>query len=164
MTGRRVLLGAALTLALGALGCSAAEGDPNAVGPQRNRAPAQAAGLAGTSWTLLGYDSFEDGVARATPAAGETYRLTFEPDGRLSLRFACHRGSGRWQATRSEPDRGSLDFSAVEIARTPCPGARMTGLARDLEFVASYVLGPDGRLTLNLQADSGNLVWERARR
>ena len=162
MTGRRALV-AALTLALGALGGTAGERDANAVVQPPDRAPAQAAGLAGTSWTLLGYDSFEDGVPRATPAAGETYRLTFEPDGRLSLRFACHRGSGRWQATRSEPDRGSLDFSAVEIAQTPCPGARMTGLARDLGFVASYVLGPDDQLTLNLQADSGNLVWKRAR-
>lgn len=145
--------------------CAPAEPDPNAVVEltQSELPPQQPSSLTGTSWRLRGYDSFESGSKRATPAPNEIHFIRFWPDGVLQLRLACHTGKGLWRASQHEPDRGSIEITKVEISRMPCRDTRMTRMAEDLELVRSYVIGPGDRLTLNLRADSGNLVWERAR-
>jgi len=42
------------------------------------------------------------------------------------------------------------------------PGAIDSRLARDLGYVRSYTLLPDGRLSLALQADAGIYLWAPA--
>jgi hypothetical protein len=123
----------------------------------------QAISLTGTSWRLVGYDSFESGAQRLTPASGEDYVIAFGAGGTLQLQLACNSGSGRWRADEHEPDRGGLAIDQVQSTVMTCPLARMENVARDLEQVSSYVLGPGKKLTLNLRADSGNLAWEKVR-
>ncbi len=137
--------------------------DANAqlVPDEGDRRPERRSSLAGTSWRLTGYDSFESGTERAVPAAGEVVIIGFEAAGRLTLQLACHRGSGRWHASQRERDRGSLEITSIVVSRTRCPGARMTRIVEDLEYVGSFVLAGD-ELVLNLRADSGNLTWKRA--
>jgi hypothetical protein len=146
-------------------GCAQAEPDPNASVEvsASDLLPKVASSLTGTSWRLLGYDSFESGSERDSPAPGEIHSITFAPGGRLTVRLACNPGSGSWVASQSDPYRGSLGIGPLQVARTPCVGARMDRVEQDLEHVGSYVIGADGRLTLNLRADSGNLVWERVK-
>jgi hypothetical protein len=157
----RILLSVALAL----VACSPMNPDRNAVIElSESKLPSkQQSSLRGTSWLLLGYDSFESSSERETPAPGEVHRVSFEPNGTLVVQLACNRGTGRWTASQREADRGSVEIGPIPIARTPCPGTRMNRVADDLEYVGSYVIGADGRLTLNLRADSGNLVWERVK-
>ena len=154
---------AALLIALAGPACANPAPDPNAVAQlsDSERQARVASSLAGTNWLLLGYDSFEDGSERDRPARGEVHRIRFEPGGTLVVELACNRGSGRWSADQSEPDRGSLDIGPLKVGRGPCPGANMRRVAEDLEYVGGFVIGCDGHLYLNLRADSGNLVWER---
>jgi len=119
--------------------------------------------LTGTSWRLIGYDSYESGSERGKPAPGETHKITFEPGGRLVVQLACNRGVGGWKASQREPDRGGLEISPLDISRTRCAGAGMERIQDDLEYVGSYVIKADGELVLNLRADSGNLIWKRAK-
>lgn len=145
--------------------CAQAEPDPNTMEQlSESGLPSKvASSLAGTSWRLLGYDSFESGSARDTPAPGEVHSVTFEPGGMVTVQLACNRGTGPWIASQSEPDRGSLAIGPLQMARTPCPGARMNRISEDLEYVGSFVIAENGELVLNLRADSGNLVWERVK-
>lgn len=160
----RVLV-AGSTLLFAPSACARMEPDPNNTialsGPELPREISSS--LTGTSWRLVGYDSFESGSERETPTAGEVHKVSFEPGGGLVVQLACNRGTGRWTASQREPDRGSLEISSLAISKNPCPGARMNRMVEDLEYVGSYVIGDDGRLILNLRADSGNLVLERVK-
>jgi heat shock protein HslJ len=146
-------------------GCTSEElPDPNAVIETSAAAlpPERPSSLIDTSWRLLGYHSFESGSEPQAPATGERHVIHFERDGTLAVQLACNRGSGRWQASQREPDRGGLEISSIAVSGATCPGARMDRVAEDLEYVGSYVIGADATLTLNLRADSGNLVWKRS--
>lgn len=144
-------------------GCVQAEPDANAIIGSESQSAIPASSLAGTSWRLLGYDSFESGAVRETPGKGEDFVITFAPDGMLKLQLACNSGTARWTADQREADRGSLDIMELQVTAMACPAGRMGDVAKDLEYVGSFVLAGDGRLVLNLRADSGNLVWEEVK-
>lgn len=151
--------------ALSACTAPTPEPDPNAIVElsESELRPQIPSTLIGTSWRLLRYNSYESGIERQTPAAGEIHMIFFEQGGTLIVQLACNRGFGRWHASQREPDRGSLDIAPIDLSRAACPGARMNRIEEHLEYVGSYVISPDGLLTLNLRADSGNLVWKRVK-
>ena len=144
---------AALLCALLAGGCaprSAPGGAPQTV----------AGGLAGTSWRLVEFRSSSDAIGTLRPQAGREYILELGADGRVAMRLDCNRAGGTWTHAPSGPASGTLGFGTLAMTRAFCgEGALDTRIARDAEFVRTYLLR-DGRLYLDLMADAGTYVWE----
>jgi heat shock protein HslJ len=113
------------------------------------------------SWRLVEFRSSDDATGTIRPEDPARFTLTLEPDGRASMRLDCNRGSGSWTSSAGG-DTGSFTFGPVAMTRAYCgPTSLDVRIARDAEHVRSYVLA-DGRLHLNLMADAGSYVWERA--
>jgi heat shock protein HslJ len=121
--------------------------------------PAAAGALAGTSWTLVEFQSSDDAIGRVVPPNVERYTLHFDADGSLNMQLDCNRGMARWTATPTSADGGGLSISPGAMTRAMCePGAIDTKLARDLSYVRSYTI-QGGRLSLALEADAGIYLW-----
>ena len=163
--GRRASVLAVLILLPGCSVAGTPEDSNNAVivFSEQDLPPERPSSLNDTSWRLLAFQGMGDGVGWIPPAAGEVHAVTFRADGTAELQLGCHRGTGRWAASEREAGRGSVEIDPPAGARSTCAGARMRRIAADLESVVSYVIDEDGRLHLNLAADSGNLVWARVR-
>jgi heat shock protein HslJ len=102
-----------------------------------------------------------DEVGTLRPDDPSLYTMSFAPDGGLSLRLDCNRGTGTWSAAPSSPTGGGLEFGPVAATRALCPPSSLDErITADLEFVRSYVIRDD-RLYLSLMADGGIYVWER---
>ncbi len=115
---------------------------------------AQSGNLAGTSWRLVQFQAADDFTIPADDK--DRYTLTFSPEGHLSARIDCNRGSGTW--TSDAP--GQLRIGPLAITRAMCPSTPLNKrLPRDFDFVRSYVL-KDGHLFLSLQADGGIYEFE----
>lgn len=118
--------------------------------------------LAGTSWSLVHFQSSDDSIGKIVPPRLERYSLQFAADGTLSLQLDCNRARGRWEATPSSGSGGPLKITGGAMTRAMCgPGALDTRIARDLAFVRSYTIA-GGRLSLALEADAGFYVWAQA--
>lgn len=114
------------------------------------------AGLGGTSWQLVRFQSSDDTVL--TPDDPAKYTLAFGTDGRASVRADCNRGSGTW----TSPGPSELSFGPLALTRALCPpGPLNARFARDFEFIRSYVRR-DGKLHLALWADGGIYEYEPA--
>ncbi len=111
--------------------------------------------LAGTSWTLVQFQSMDDTTLEP---AGARYALTFQEDGSLLVQSDCNRGRGTWRS----PDDVSLELGPVALTRAMCPPSPLQNrFVRDLAFVRSYVTR-DGHLHLSLMADGGIYEFEPA--
>jgi heat shock protein HslJ len=118
--------------------------------------------LAGTSWTLIHFQSSDDSIGKIVPPRPERYTLRFAADGGLALQLDCNRARGRWEATPSSASGGALKLTGGAMTRAMCgPGAMDSRIARDLAFVRSYTFA-GGRLSLALEADAGFYVWAPA--
>lgn len=118
------------------------------------------AGLADTSWTLVAYRPA--GGAELRPARSDQYRLSFQADGRLSAQIDCNRGSGTWEATPAGAQQGSLRLGPLGLTRMMCPPATPNlQLPAAIESIQAYRL-VDGQLQLELGANAGSYVWQRA--
>jgi len=148
MRSKRPALAGALALSLAACGTCQPGASPTA-------------GLAGTSWRLVSFQSSSDKVGEIRPANADQYTLSFSDDNRVSMRVDCNRGAGTWQAEPSGPAGGSLRIGAAAITRMMCPSQPLSDrLPQDFEHVRSYMI-KDGKLYLNLMADGGAYQWER---
>jgi heat shock protein HslJ len=117
----------------------------------RTPGPAQngAAGLGGTSWQLVKFQSSDEKILM--PDAPAKYTIAFGTDGSVSARIDCNRGRGTWNS--SEPNQ--LQFGPLALTRAMCPpGSIHDRIVKDWEFVRSYTL-KDGHLFLALMADGG---------
>ena len=113
--------------------------------------------LAGTSWRLLELQSSDDAIGTVRPADSSRYTMELSADGTAALQLDCNRATGRWNSEGP----GRISFTPLAMTRAMCPaGSLDTRVARELGFVRSYVLVGD-RLTLNMMADGGDLVWVR---
>jgi heat shock protein HslJ len=148
-----LLLGGAILSALAVRSATGQEATP--------LAPALTT-LAGSSWRLAAIQSMDDVQGTSAPPAGQTYRVTFGADGRAAFILNCNRAIAGWSSERSADGRsGSLAFTAVAMTRALCPPPSLDiRLARDLEYVRSYLLG-DGTLSMSLMADGGVYQWAR---
>lgn len=119
---------------------------------------ATSAGLAGTEWRLVEFRSPEESAGPVRPAPDEVHTLRFNPDGTLSARVACNRGSGRWSAQPAVA-RGTISLDVNAMTRAACPPGAPIRWPRDAAEIRNFVV-ENGRLHLNLAVDAGTYVWE----
>jgi heat shock protein HslJ len=134
----------------------------------RQRAPhdasasiSSASPLVGT-WRFVEFESSSDEIGTIRSDDPGKYTMTLEAGGRVTMRLDCNRATGTWAADPADGESGSFTFGPLALTRAQCPQPSLdTRIARDAEYVRTYVLRGD-RLYLNLMADGGNYVWERA--
>ena len=144
--GARTLMGLAAAAALLA-GCTTA-------GSGGDRSP-----LVGT-WRLVELQSSDDAIGTTRPSDPSKYEMTLGADGSVAMQLDCNRGVGQWQSNGPS----EIAFGRLGMTMAMCPeGSLDTRIARQMEFVRTYVLQGD-RLSLNMMADGGNLVWDRVAR
>jgi para-nitrobenzyl esterase len=117
----------------------------------RTAAPPQngVAGLGGTSWQLVKFQSKDDKML--TPDDPAKYTIAFGTEGNVSARIDCNRGRGSWRS--SGPNQ--LQFGPLALTRAMCPpGSLHDRIVKDWEFVRSCTL-KDGHLFFALMADGG---------
>ena len=170
---RSVRLPAAAGRALGVLlltgavvaGCAGAREGSGAPDPATGSAPtgttAVPAGLAGTSWRLVEFQSMDDaqGTTRASDPTRYTMRL--DADGTVTMRLDCNRATGSWRAEPgAEGTSGRFEFGPLATTSALCPPPHLDEVVgRHAPYVRSFLL-EDGRLFLSLMADGGIFVWE----
>lgn len=119
-------------------------------------ASSAATDLPGTSWQLVRFEGGDGTVL--TPDDRAKYTLTFQADGRISVRFDCNRGMGSW--TSNGPSH--LEFGPLALTRAMCPPESLHDhLVRQWPYLRSYVMR-DGHLFLALMADGGIYEFEPA--
>jgi heat shock protein HslJ len=157
---RHVLkLGAAvITCSLFATTSHASAAGPSPA-PAGARRPAQGAPTTMDESTLTGVvwlwqrSTYADGMT-VTCADPSTYTLAFLDSGLYSVQADCNTGSGGYTV-----DGSQLTLKPGPMTLAACgPGSQDDVFRRDLLRVASYVFDGDN-LVLNLQADSGNMVF-----
>jgi heat shock protein HslJ len=152
-----VCLGVALLVAA----CAAPT--PQAAPPVAQAPAAPAAALAGTSWRLAEIQSMDDAQGTTRPDDPALYTVAFGEDGRAVFRLNCNRASGGY-TVEPQPDgaSGALTFAPLAMTKAMCPPPSLdTRIARDMEFVRSYVLR-DNKLYMSLMADGGIYAWTPA--
>jgi heat shock protein HslJ len=133
---------AALTLAA----CTTADG-----GAGGSQSP-----LVGT-WRLVELQSSDDAIGTTRPDDPAKYELTLNADGSVAMLLNCNRGFGQWKSEGPS----EITFGQMGMTRAMCLGDSLdTRIAQQMEFVRTYVI-QGNRLSLNMFADGGNLVWER---
>lgn len=116
--------------------------------------------LIGSAWRLVHFQSSDEAIGTIVPPRLERYTIVFGADGRVGLQLDCNRASAQWRGRAVTREGGNLTIQPGMMSRAICgPGAIDSRLARDLGFVRSYTLLPDGRLSLALQADAGIYLW-----
>jgi heat shock protein HslJ len=109
--------------------------------------------LAGTAWQLVKFQG-GDGAVKA-PDDRSKYTIAFTADGRVSVRFDCNRGNGRYKGTPPE-----VLFGPLALTRATCPAGSMHDqLVKQWPSVRSYVI-KDKHLFLSLAADGGIYEFE----
>ena len=110
--------------------------------------------ITGTTWR---WQAFEDsaGENNITVSDPENYTLTLNEDGTASIKADCNQVSWTY-----ELDGSSLTFNTLGPSTLAmCPeGSLDTQYLEGLGNTATYVLS-EGQLFLNLQFDSGNMVF-----
>jgi heat shock protein HslJ len=141
---------------------ASAEAPSSAAAAQPPAAP-DAAGLAGTTWRLLQFQSMDDAQGVTRTEDPSLYVLELHEDGTVAMRLNCNRATGTWSA---EPSAGGASglftFGPLAMTRASCPPPSLDEkIARDAQYVTAY-LRRDGRLYLSLMADGGIYAWEPA--
>jgi heat shock protein HslJ len=112
--------------------------------------------LVGT-WRLVELQSSDDAIGTTRPTDPSKYEMTLQADGSVAMQLDCNRGIGQWKSDGPS----EISFGPMGMTRAMCPeGSLDTRIAQQMEFVRTYVL-QGNRLSLNLFADGGNLVWDR---
>jgi heat shock protein HslJ len=118
------------------------------------------AGLSGTRWQLVQFQSSDDAIGIVKPQDPARFTMELAADGRVAMRGDCNRATGPWSATSTSATGGSLSFGPLAMTRAACPDKMGDRLARDIPRVRSYTL-KDDTLNLALEADSGVYTWRR---
>ena len=112
--------------------------------------------LVGT-WRLVELQSSDDAIGTTRPDDPSKYEMTLSADGSVAMQLNCNRAFGQWQSAGPS----EISFGQLGMTRAMCLGDSLdTRIARQMEFVRTYVL-QGNRLSLNMFADGGNLVWDR---
>ena len=102
------------------------------------------AGLAGTSWQLVKFQSSSDKTL--VPDDKAKYTIDFGADGKVNLRIDCNRGGGTWESSGSN----QLEFGPLALTRAMCPpGPLNDRIPKDWQDVRSYTI-KNGHLFLSL--------------
>ncbi|WP_296679396.1 META domain-containing protein [Novosphingobium sp.] len=118
------------------------------------------AGLDGTNWRLVEFQSMDDSQGTKRPDDPNKYTIAFHNDGSLSARLDCNRGVGPWRNDIANAAGGSLSIGPLGVTKAFCPGPSMGEfLERQFGDVRSFTIR-DGRLNMALMADGGIIVWE----
>jgi len=118
------------------------------------------AGLGGTSWRLVEFQSMDDAQGTTRPDDRNKYTITFNQDGSLAARLDCNRGVGPWHNDIANATGGSLMIGPLAVTRAYCPDPSMGEfLEQQLGYVRSFTMS-EGRLNMALMADGGIIVWE----
>lgn len=140
------------------------QGPPPAAQPAAAPMAAAPMSLPGTTWRLLELRSPDDAIGTVRAPDPSRYTLAFDTEGNVFLRLDCNRGRGRVTITPERPDMGRMQFGPIAATRALCPPESLgPRLEREIGAVRIYVIQPDGRLRLELFADGGQQIWERAR-
>jgi para-nitrobenzyl esterase len=122
--------------------------------PAAAQQTAPSAGLGGTSWQLVSFQSGDDTVLMPDDKA--KYTIAFAANGSINVRFDCNRGHGTWKS--SGPHH--VQFGPLALTRAMCPpGSLHDHIVKRWEFVRSYTI-KDGHLFLSLMADGGIYQFE----
>jgi heat shock protein HslJ len=108
--------------------------------------------LSGTSWR---WEKFQGTTADTiTVTQAGAYTIDFRPDGKVSIRADCNRGSGTYTIKGND-----LAISIKVLTRAACPPESLSDrYIQHLNDVASYVF-ESGRLTLYLKTDEDRMVF-----
>lgn len=118
------------------------------------------AGLGGTAWQLVEYQSMDDSQGTTRIADRSKYTIRFDGNGSVAVRLDCNRGMGTWRNPIANASGGTLEFSPLAVTRAYCPPPSYgEKLEQHLRYVRSFVIR-DGRLAMSLMADGGILIWE----
>ncbi len=118
------------------------------------------AGLAGTNWRLVEFQSMDDAQGTKRPDDPNKYTITFHNDGSLTGRLDCNRAVGPWRNDIANATGGSLSMGPLGVTKAFCPEPSMGEfLERQLGYVRSFTITGE-RLNMALMADGGIIVWE----
>lgn len=118
------------------------------------------AGLGGSEWRLVEFQSMDDAQGVTRPADPARYTLAFASDGALSARLDCNRGMGTWRNDLANATGGTLVFGPMAVTKVLCPEPTMgEWLERQLPNVRNFTIR-DGKMHMALMADGGIIVWE----
>ena len=113
-----------------------------------------AGSLSGTSWRLVQFEGGDGEVL--TPDDRSKYTLQFLPDGSVSVRVDCNRGSGTWKSAAP----GQIELGRLALTRALCPpGSLHDQIVKQWPYIRSYVIR-NGHLFLSLMADGGTYELE----
>ena len=147
MVDAKALVLACLTVSL----CAGCAPPPGPAGPAPVRSVAPDAPLNGGRWELVAIRSMDDRVL--APGEPGLYTLSFEGDGRLTVRADCNRGRGTW----SSAGPGQVRLGPLATTRAMCaPGSFHERFLSELGYVRSY-RHEGGRLFLATLAD-GSII------
>jgi heat shock protein HslJ len=118
------------------------------------------AGLTGTRWQLVQFQSSDDAIGTMKPDDPTLFTMELSADGRVAMRLDCNRGTGRWSAAATSPTGGSFSLGPLGVTRAACPSPLGNRVAADVPRVRSYTLKGD-TLDLALVADAGVYTWRR---
>jgi heat shock protein HslJ len=105
-----------------------------------------AAGLAGTAWQLVKFQS--SGDKTLVPDDKAKYTIAFGADGKVSLRIDCSRGGGTWKSSGSN----QIEFGPLALTRAMRPtGPLNERIPKDWQDVQSYAI-KNGHLFLSLKS------------
>ena len=120
------------------------------------------AGLAGTNWRLVEFQSMDDGQGTKKPDNRDKYTVTFHGDGSLTAKLDCNRAVGPWRNDIANATGGSLSIGPLGVTKAFCPEPSMSEfLERQFGYVRSFTVSGD-RLNMALMADGGIIDWEPA--
>jgi len=113
--------------------------------------------LSGTSWRLVQFEGGDGEVL--TPEDRSKYTLQFLPDGSVSVRLDCNRGSGTWKSAGP----GQIELGRLALTRALCPpGSLHDQIVKQWPYIRTYVIR-NGHLFLSLMADGGTYELEPVR-
>jgi len=118
------------------------------------------AGLAGTRWQLVQFQSMDDATGQLIPKDASVYRMSLNADGTVQLRLNCNRATGTWWAKPAgDGESGTFSFGPLAMTKALCPPSSMDErIAKDAGWVRGLLLR-DGQLHLSLMADGGIYSW-----
>ncbi len=90
-----------------------------------------------------------------TPRSAETFSLTFTQDGSVLVTTDCNSMRGQYTVADSK-----IHFEKLASTRMYCEGSQELAFAKMLDNVSSYFFTNRGQLVLELQYDSGSIIFQ----
>ncbi|MBI1295745.1 META domain-containing protein [bacterium] len=109
--------------------------------------------LTGVVWQWQRTQMNDDSTT--TPATPANYTLEFATDGSVAIQADCNSGSGPYTQ-----EANLLSFGAIAITLMGCPDeSQADAFMQQLSQVGSYFITEEGNLILEIQFDSGSMIF-----